>query len=188
MSITSNKIDMEPDDSFGSATGWEEEEFEHASQSVEEDYDETCAICQDEDPTQSKIRLDCGHVFHAYCACHWFRQSPACPLCRDAPVLGGVCVGERAALVRRYSRRQSAPNDVKVLVRKLREKESSLAEKRRALCAFKKRNAFLLREFRRLQLAIDSARIATRRATVRVGVYHCTDMPVPPLRGAEDHT
>lgn len=167
--------------------GEEEEEEESLSQCVEEDCDETCAICQDDDQTQTKIRLECGHVFHAHCACHWFRQSPACPLCRDAPIMDAVCVEERATLVRKYSRRQSAPRAVKVLVRKLREIESSLTKKRHAYHVFKKRHAPVLRELRRLERAAESTRNAVRRATIRVGVYHCPHMPVPPLRGAEDH-
>ena len=165
----------------------ESEEVEPVSSCVEEGCEETCAICQDDDQTKTKIRLECGHVFHAHCACNWFRQSPACPLCRDAPSMGAVCVRERAGLVRRYSRSPSAPPGLKALVRKLREKECSVAQRRRVYRAFKKRNAPVLQELRRLERAVESARDAVGRAVVRVGVYHCVDMPVPPLRGDEDH-
>lgn len=164
-----------------------EEEIEPASSCVEEECDETCAICQDDDGTQTKIRLECGHVFHAHCACHWFRQSPACPLCRDTPSMGAVCVEERATLVRRFSRSRSAPRALKALVCQLRKREDSAAEKRRAYRAFKKRNAHVLRELRRLERVVYSARDAVERVVVRVGVYHCAGMPVPPLRGDDDH-
>jgi hypothetical protein len=43
-----------------------------------------CSICM-EPLGSAVIDLECGHSFHGVCAAHWFRRSPACPLCRALP-------------------------------------------------------------------------------------------------------
>ena len=45
-----------------------------------------CSICQEDIATHESFTLDCGHVFHAKCACnHFYVNDNRCPLCRQGP-------------------------------------------------------------------------------------------------------
>ena len=43
-----------------------------------------CAICLDEILPAAEVRLPCGHAYHGKCIVEAMRQSPLCPLCRQA--------------------------------------------------------------------------------------------------------
>lgn len=45
-------------------------------------HDTTCAICQDNVITGTRLR-NCHHWFHQACITQWYRTSARCPVCRD---------------------------------------------------------------------------------------------------------
>jgi hypothetical protein len=49
-----------------------------------DDYKETCAICQDEYKKNNTILLlPCNHTFHLICVKEWFKKNTNCPICRN---------------------------------------------------------------------------------------------------------
>ena len=146
-----------------------------------------CAICQEVESLETCTELSCGHTFHSHCLVGWFRENPACPLCRDDPVMEPMSVRDRASMVRRFSKTKQAPPELKRLVKTLQTKESKCKDRRQALRDFKKRHLPIFKEWNRLRNAASSAFEAADRALCHVGLYHCDDLPVPPLREARRH-
>jgi hypothetical protein len=106
--------------------------------------DNICLICHDildvtlEQPTQDQPQsnlpyaLECKHKYHANCIITWFRSGHAnCPYCgdngvnypkksgeRDPILWGRQAVKARVLVLRRYSKKKEAPNElVKMLDR-----------------------------------------------------------------------
>lgn len=49
-----------------------------------ENYKETCSICQDEYKKKNTILiLPCNHAFHLKCLKPWLKKNANCPICRD---------------------------------------------------------------------------------------------------------
>ena len=46
---------------------------------------DACSICAEcISPTESSVRLECSHLYHAVCIVQWFRYyNDTCPLCRS---------------------------------------------------------------------------------------------------------
>lgn len=102
--------------------------------------DPVCSICQCEcaDATPGCVEtLECGHAFHASCLVRWLRQGAlTCPMCRgDLSTVpnGSLCLEERGRYLRQYSRRKSAPAELKRMVRSLQDAEAELKEAKRQL-------------------------------------------------------
>lgn len=43
---------------------------------------EPCAICLDDQHTNTSYKLECGHHFHSTCITKWFKCNATCPMCR----------------------------------------------------------------------------------------------------------
>lgn len=141
-----------------------------------------CSICYDDGDANTRVRLDCGHAFHARCACEWFRHSPVCPMCRDNPVVEPLTALRRCSVVRRFASSRRAPLFIQTAVHQLRDKERRVADIRKTLRTFRAKHIGVLTRFSALQRNARLADDAVTRAKMRVGVLHCEELPLPPLR------
>lgn len=56
--------------------------IEEQDNNLGEKLEEPCAICLDDQYTNTTYRLDCGHHFHPTCVTAWFKRNATCPICR----------------------------------------------------------------------------------------------------------
>jgi len=144
-----------------------------------------CAICRDglHDESMPCMTLECGHTFHASCACHWFRQgNPACPLCRDNPVLDPMSAVRRSSVVRRYANTRRAPAGLKRKVDTLRRAETKRTTLSRELKELRRSHKEVLVKVNMLRGRLHTCDRRVWQLKADVGLFHCPDVPMPPLR------
>ena len=138
-----------------------------------------CVICADEGNEQMHT-LECGHQFHASCLLRWFRQSPACPLCRssDTSHLSTTCVKARASILQQHARMKTAPKELKKLAIKMSTNEQKLKDADNALRKFEKAHVLIFREYRRQIRSREYRRQKFRTARRELGVYSGVRVPL----------
>ena len=144
-----------------------------------------CAICRDglHDESMPCMTLECGHTFHASCACNWFRQgNPACPLCRDNPVLDPMSAVRRSSVVRRYANTRRAPAGLKRKVDTLRRAETKRSMLSRELKELRRAHKEVLSKVNMLRGRLHTCDRRVWQLKADVGLFHCPDVPMPPLR------
>ena len=130
--------------------------------------DDDCTICAG--TTEGALTtLECGHTFHVHCALQWFRyHNTSCPNCRSEACQQAWSRRTPRQRVSSLRRRRDLPVPLRRLIARLdRSREVSrrlLAERR----AFKKDNAAVLREERRLWTRICASRVRERELEVRI--------------------
>jgi uncharacterized protein (UPF0335 family) len=108
--------------------------------------DNLCPICFDI-IDDNEFKLDCNHGFHDKCIIKWFRTTNAqgkCPCCNDSPHndhnntesvqpfqiyrIDQLLISERCAAIKRYSKKSTAPEQLKKNFEKLNKLEKELKE------------------------------------------------------------
>ena len=104
--------------------------------------DNLCPICFDI-IDGNEFKLDCNHGFHDKCIIKWFRTANAqgkCPCCNDSPQnteslqpfqiyrIDQLLITERCAAIKRYSKKSTAPEQLKKNFEKLNKLEKELKE------------------------------------------------------------
>lgn len=144
--------------------------------------DSVCAICQ-EPITGSLVTIDCGHEFHGACLCNWFRTGcPSCPVCRDNPTMRPEFCMARASIVRRCALRKDAPRALQRLAKSLKDKEIKEKEATRDLRLFMRQQRSTVKTISKLRARVSRTKDAVRSAKIRLGLFHSTELPLPPLR------
>ena len=145
----------------------------------------TCPICT-EDIKGNEHKLECGHCFHTCCIVKWFRTgSSSCPMCRskdtDSMNLSFMDIDVRSNMLRKMSRRKSAPGDLKVLVRKLKEAENQRKEHMNELKEFRREYKDLIKKYRNLQNRRWSDHRKISRSKKKLGLYTNSEFKIPIL-------
>jgi hypothetical protein len=90
----------------------------------------SCPIClSDFENDDMSFELVCKHVYHTSCLAEWFRQSPACPCCRQ-PIV--IVIPQRTALFQADQQQQFR---VQHRLQQLRETNQRRLQAQRRLCA-----------------------------------------------------
>ena len=87
----------------------------------------------------------------------------------------------RSNMLRKMSRRKSAPEDLKVLVRKLKEAENQRKEHMNELKEFRKEYKDLIKKYRNLQNRRWSDHRKISRAKKKLGLYTNSEFKIPIL-------
>ena len=148
----------------------------------------TCSICLVEYNINDQTHtLDaCGHKFHTKCIVDWFRRASSCPCCRNNDVnnfdnIPAYVLRERAKELRKISRRNNAPSELKRLTNRLKNIEDTLKYKSNEYKEFKKENKQILsldKKFIREKWNILYQKRKTERL---IGLFQCNDYPLPYL-------
>ncbi len=133
---------------------------QHVTHSVISRCDAKCTICLDEFADNKPCHeLQCGHTYHTACILTWFRNgNPSCPLCRDEE--GNVSIvspSEAVRMLKKISKRSSAPARLKRAAERLQKAEEQRALAKRTLRDFEHAHAKVLREVSCKRRKLDRA-------------------------------
>ena len=149
--------------------------------------DELCSICLNNlDEEQSYTLEACNHQFHTKCIINWFRNSSSCPCCRNntyeaANNIPGYILRERYKELRKISRKSNAPDDLKILVNRLKNMEIKHREKNNEYREFRKENKQILNMESKLRRERYNLNFKERQIQRLIGIYNSNDYPLPNL-------
>ena len=149
--------------------------------------DELCSICLNNlDEEQAYTLEACNHQFHTKCIINWFRNSSSCPCCRNntyeaANNIPGYILRERYKELRKISRKSNAPDDLKILVNRLKNMEIKHREKNNEYREFRKENKQILNMESKLRRERYNLNFKERQIQRLIGIYNSNDYPLPNL-------
>tara|TARA_A100001011_G_C14309757_1_gene844957 strand:- start:922 stop:1413 length:492 start_codon:yes stop_codon:yes gene_type:complete len=153
----------------------------------------TCSICLQEydDDTQTYTLDSCGHKFHTKCIIDWFRRASTCPCCRNNNVenfdnIPAYVLRERAKELRKISRRNNAPSELKRLIDRLKNIEDKLKNKSIDYKEFKKDNKEILAQDKKFMREKWNIQFQKRKTERLIGLFQCNDYPLPYLIVQQD--
>ena len=147
-----------------------------------------CSIClQEYQDNEQTYTLDaCGHKFHTKCIIDWFRMASTCPCCRNNNIenfdnIPAFALRERGKELRKISRRDNAPPELKRLVDRLKTIEDKLKNKNIEYKQFKKEKKEILltdKKYMREKWNMQFQKCKTERL---IGLFQSNDYPLPYL-------
>lgn len=147
--------------------------------------DNVCCVCFDTLSEGGVHRVDeCGHTFHSSCYIRWLQQGNlSCPICRTDvnDRLPSHVLSERRKYMRQYSRRKSAPKDLKNLVKNIQAVEQKYHFQKQQIALFKREHSDLIKEEKRLDREKRAARSKLRHLNIVLGLFQMQGLTLPAL-------
>ena len=148
----------------------------------------SCSIClQEYQDNEQTYTLDaCGHKFHTKCIIDWFRRASTCPCCRNNNVeafdnIPAYILRERAKELRKISRRNNAPPELKKIVDRLKNLEEKLKNKTLDFKEFKNENKQILTTEKKYIREKWNLQFQKRKTERLLGLFQSNNYPLPYL-------